>query len=424
MLSRSLHIIFGLILLALFSSCTVENLADDGGENIIGNKLKKISSLNNPDGEQSTKVILFDEKIRKIHQFDLDQMKHEKSLTVRNPKVSHSLLFHNQGRYIIDFAPQQIDIYDSNGNRQEDPIQFVGTPQSAAFNQDQGLLVVYDDLQSVGIVQLSPQGQVIKSKILGSAFGNLSIAAGDILDNGNLVLSLSDNSIVVVDLLATLNAPPAQWVYTSFSTDLERISWIAPIRGSSDLILARAQESEEIALINLQTQTVVERKSTANCRVEKMSKFSDPHMILRCAPPVVDNANYVIPTLPPEVAIHFVQGGALQSRTFYHQKRPILSSLLNLDTDKWTILETNFQYDFGLLNNANEFKLDRKVRRFRVSDMLALAEKKSPEKAQLELGAEHIFALFPSDLGLAARYDVESNEVEKIEAFNLKQYKK
>lgn len=69
---------------------------------------------------------------------------------------------------------------------------------------DLNLLVMYDDLNTVGIVKMDSNGQVVKAWVGGNLLGSANIQAGDLLSNGKLILTLSNKSIAVVDVAQTL----------------------------------------------------------------------------------------------------------------------------------------------------------------------------------------------------------------------------
>src|SRR6185503_16676421 len=102
-------------------------------------------------------------------------------------------------------------------------------PKSASYQASRGYLVVYDDLHAVGIFKLNPLGAVISYWMSGPVVtGDVTISSGDLDDEGKLVLGLSDNSIMVVDVEQSLT----QQNYVSvnqFATGLTDLQWIAPI---------------------------------------------------------------------------------------------------------------------------------------------------------------------------------------------------
>jgi hypothetical protein len=130
----------------LFFSCGQGNKSGDDGDHMIGQKLESIAPLRASDGEQKQKVSLYDPVVKKIHQFDLNQMGVLRTLAVLNPDEKHFVLDSGTSNYIVDLSEKHISIFDKNSNPQHEPIQFLGVPKSAAFRPDLGWLVTYDDL--------------------------------------------------------------------------------------------------------------------------------------------------------------------------------------------------------------------------------------------------------------------------------------
>jgi hypothetical protein len=397
-----------LILLALalsLGACTYDpNKKDDY---MIGSKLENISSLNRVDGEQNSKVVLFDETTRRIRQFDLNAAKYERGLKVRSPDEDHYLLFHQEGRYVVDLTKKHLTIFNKKGEANDDPIHFEGHPRSAAFRPELGYLVIYDDLQSVGILKLGLDGQVEKTLVLGSAFGiDTTIAAGDLLADGRLVLSLSDDSIVLVDVEQTLNT--GEWVSSKFASGVSDISWVAPVNGNDNQIFIKGVS--KLALLDLTTHAILSEVSLNHYEVEKVSKLSDAHVILR---------SYSNGGLQPVIKIAYPQAGTIRTKTLYSQGRQLLSSHLNLAKNLWTYVDSDY-YKPNWYNDVNQSKEHRVLKRYRVSDMLAISTKDIPEKAQLQLALDYFFALFPSEYGYAVRYEIDSDAKVELKMFNAK----
>src|SRR5262249_11409495 len=152
------------------------------------------------DGEQNDKVVFFDETTRRIHQFDMQHMTHDRSLSVDSPGAKHYVLFHQQGNYIVDLTDKHLTVFGANTTA-HDPIHFEGKPVSAAFSPELGYLVIYDDLQSVGVIKLSADGQVAGAHVFGSELADgVSISAGEILPDGHLALAMTEGSVYLVDL--------------------------------------------------------------------------------------------------------------------------------------------------------------------------------------------------------------------------------
>ncbi|MCB0366297.1 MAG: hypothetical protein H6624_16440 [Bdellovibrionaceae bacterium] len=404
MLSKKL--ILSLSLTVLCTACTGGGPKAEDEENIIGNKLEIISDLSGRTGGTSQMVAIFDDTTRKIHQFDLQAMAHKRSVDVLNPEAEHFVLYHEQGDYIVDLTLKHISVYDKNGAPQHNPVTFQGKPLSAAFRPDLGFMVIYDDLMSVSILKMNNEGQVVSSWVSGPILENdNSIVSGDINDAGQLVLALSDDSLAVVDLEQTLT--DRKWTFVSMATPMNRMRWLAPVPGKPDQVLVRAQT--RVALFDLNTQTVLSEMAIDpdEVRVRKYSRHLDPHIIL--------NKEY----RGKEATLIYVADNEVKSRAIFHTNSNFMLSRLSLADDSWTYVTVDREYP-AWNNTLNEVRETRSLRRYGFSSMLAQQQKSLPDKARLKLAPDYVFALFPSELGYAVRYGVDSDEKRELKLFNLR----
>jgi hypothetical protein len=367
----------------------------------IGDPLREISPLANQDGSQQTQIAIFDKTVRKIHQFDLQSSKHVRTLSVVAPASDHSLLYEQTGNYVIDLTGQHLTIFDNQGGAQRDPVTFLGKPVSTSFRPSTGFLVVYDDLGSVAVLKINNVGKISASWVGGSVVsGNdSSIASGDINDLGQLILGLSDNSIAIVDLNTTLSQQ--QWVLTRFSTTLDQISWLAPVRGNSDQILVK--DKNKISLVSLSQQNILDSVDVSSNKIIKYSRAIDPHIVTR---------------LEAETRIFYVDQSQIHMKSRFNlDYERMLTSYLNLSSDTWKFVDGKVINHFFEPTDSNE---SRRMTHYRFSDLLAQGGQKIPDNAQVELTEDYIFALYPSELGYAIVYDSNSRPIHKFEAFNVK----
>ncbi|MCB0384924.1 MAG: hypothetical protein KDD43_05995 [Bdellovibrionales bacterium] len=407
MLSKKL--IFTLSLVALCTACTGGGPNAEDEENLIGNKLEIISDLSGRTGGTSQMVAIFDDTTRKIHQFDLQAMVHKRSVDVLYPDSEHFVLYHEQGDYIVDLTLKHISVYDKGGSPQHNPVSFQGKPISAAFRPDLGYMVIYDDLMSVSILKMNNEGLVVDSWVSGPVLeSDNSIVSGDINDAGQLVLALSDDSLAVVDLGQTLT--DKKWTFVSMATPMVRMRWMAPIPGKPEQVLVRAKT--RVALFDLNTQAVISEMTVDpdEVRVRKYSRHVDPHIIL--------NTEYH----SKEATLIYVADNQVKSRAGFHTNSNFMLSRLNLGDDSWTYVTVDREYPAW--NNAlNEVRETRALRRYGFSSLLAQQQKALPDKARLKLAPDYVFALFPSELGYAVRFGVNTEEKRELKLFNLRHIK-
>lgn len=402
-------IIFLVAYIGLLTACGPGKISGDNNEDVIGQKLEAITPLKTTDGDPKTKISLYDPVIKKIHQIDLSQMTIVRSLPVINPDLKHFVLDSADGHYIVDLSEKHISIFDAQSNAQHNPIQLFGIPRSAAFRPDLGWLVVYDDLQSVGLLKLNSEGQVLKSHVFGSIVsGDQSIVSGDLMDDGRLVLALSDNSLAFIDLNASMAAVPQKWVATIQPTALTKINWIAPVPGKPSRLFIKT--STQVVLYDHITQTVIQDLDINSNDVMKLSKSYDPHVVFKTG-----NTSF---------KLIYTDGNTLLGRSFETKDGvdPLLSSDLDLKNDWWTYVSLKNYNGRSYYNDVNQKLEQRQLVRYRISDKLVIQNKMVPDRSQIKLGTDYFFALYPSVLGKAEKYSILNNDVVLMKGFNLKKY--
>jgi len=401
---KKLFAVIGTVYCACLVACTSQAPSDHSDEHIIGNPTSAVSSLSVQNGNEPQNLVMFDKTVRRIHQFDLSTMQHIRSFEVHNPKDDHYVVYNQNGNYVVDLSLKGLSIFNKYNQANNQPIHFEGKPQSVAFDPSNGYLIVYDDLMSVGILKLDPNGEVLKSWVGGAVVsGNESISAGDVNSAGQLILALSDNSMVVVDIEQTLTQQ--KWVFTKFATTLTDIRWMAPLTQNPQQVLIRS--ADKIVLMDIGAQSILSSYDITD-DVIKMSKFNDPHVILRSGSTfkVVYAASSTV-----QVKTLYLKSGGFDADS-------IMNSNLDLTRDTWSFVDTTKNIS-SIFNNLDETRADRRFKRYRFSDLLATNNKQIPSQTQVELSTGYIFTLFPSELGYAVRYDMNSDDQLEAKLFNL-----
>ncbi|MGE4130741.1 MAG: hypothetical protein AB7F86_03840 [Bdellovibrionales bacterium] len=382
------NILWPLALSLIVSAC--DPGPNSNGEHLIGDKLKDVSALTAQGGGDQDQIGIFDSTVGRIHQFNLAGNFLVRSFPAQNPGLEHSVLYDQSGNYLIDLTTKSLSIFDKSGNENKNPIEMLGKPMSAAFRADLGILVIYDDLQSVGILKLNSNGEVQKARVFGSSFGSsVTISAGDVDSTGRLVLALSDGSMALVDIDASLTA--GSWVKTTFATTMDNVRWLAPVRGSPDL--AFVLQNEKLSVINVATQTVTDGPTIDNADVLFRSKSIDGHIMIRDA------------TDKNKINMYYVNAGTITSQSLYFNSPAILNSRLDLTGDSWTLISATYD--------------SRSVRRWRFSDLLTTTNETLPKEAKFEVNGNRVFALYPSKMGYAVHYNLTAKTSAELKHFNI-----
>lgn len=374
----------------------------------IGEKLTTSSALSDSSGQADrTQMVFFDKTVRRIHHFDLNSMKMIRSLNVDNPSAQHTVIFDQNLGLIVDFSTGHLTLFDRDGVATKNPVQFAGKPTSSAYRSSTGTLVVYDDLSNVAIFKFDSNGRVTSKWMGGSLLNSTSgatILCGDLNENDELVLALSDETLAVVDINQTLLA--GSWNYRTVATTLGEIQWLAPIRGSATSIMTLSENSNRekvISSVSLVDGTAQSVTTTASIAIA--SKNKDPHII---------TTSYG----SPAKMYYATASGLAAPRTLSTTLASIFDSRLSLSENSWTVLEGNKNYSWKYAANEYEYS-NRTLRKYRFSDMLAFPKTALPDKADLSVSNAYVLALHPSELGLAERISISDGSKAQLKLFNL-----
>lgn len=405
------NLFFVLISSLYLMACTPSHPIDHEGENAIGEKLQTMSTLKRQDGTQLDDVVFFDETVRKIHHFNVTDMSYVKSISVKNPSDKHYVLFEEHGNFIADISAKNASFYNKTGRVQRSPFTFQGTPVSAAFRSDIKTLVIYDDLMTVGILKFDADGNITKSWMGGPDLkDNVSLSAGDLNEAGQMIVTLSDGTLAVVDVDQTL--AQQKWIVSSeFATGLKDLSWIAPITGHPEQAFVRSASA--LTLFDLITKTAISTLDLSKYSVEKYSKSGDGHLLLR-------RIDASTAASDQELHIAYVQNNQVLEKVLFKQSQRLLSSQLDLKNNTWGYVAAFDPSRINYYNEIDQIKKGRKLRIYRFSDKVAIENRDLDDGAQIHVANNYYFALKASEVGYAIRYDLFADTKAELKYFNLR----
>ncbi|MGH1468093.1 MAG: hypothetical protein ACRBBP_04315 [Bdellovibrionales bacterium] len=377
-------------------------------ENIIGERLDTVSYTSGV--ENSQKINMFDETTGRIHSFDLLGLNSIESYKVLNPQDEHYIIASNDTSFVVDLSESQLSLYRYDGTSDLDLVDFMGKPISSAFNPSTGHLVVYDDLNSVSLMRISTEGELEEVWIGGPLVsGDKAILAGDISATGDLILSLKNGSIAVVDIEESIIQE--QWVYRLDSNVHSDIKWVSKISG--DVILY--QSSDALVLYDYVAGIALDTKDYPdNYETLAYGKNKDAHVIYRSRA-LLSNDYFVAYVEENEIKLKEVVNH--QGADGFHQSR------LDLSSGQWSYISSAYidVEDYGE-DGAVDYVLPssrRDVLSYRFSDMLIVSKVELPDDAKLKRAKDYIFALYPSELGYAERLHIKTEDVEEMRNFNI-----
>jgi hypothetical protein len=371
----------------------------------IGTPLTSFSLGYGEYNESQVNAVIFDETTRRIHHFDLQNLKLKSSTLVSNPEAQHFLFYYNLGDFIFDLSIGNLSILNSERTTVNHQLKFNGWPLSVAVQEQLGLFVLYDDLNTTGIVKMATTGTVEKSWVGGPLLAtDASIIAGDLNSNGQLVLSLTGGTIAIVDVAQTLDQQ--QWVFEQFGTGISNINWMTQLPNQPEFFLA--ESDSQIVLINLSVKAIVDSINISVMDIQQVSKNKNPHVIL------LDQG---------VLKIAAVQSNNLSLITIPQTITKILYSDLNLTEGVWTFVETNENLSEAVqnsrLNNIDSTKTSRTLKQIRLSDMLVIQSISLNDNTQVRMFADNLFTLYPSPMGYVSKYNFKSAESVELKFFNL-----
>ena len=420
---------FKLLLLTIavltISACTYTERpsTDHAEDNIIGSNLTAVSSLTAENGGDQQKIAMYDPVVCRIHQFDMGSGSWERTLKPAVLGGEHKILFDPSGNYVIDLVDANLTVFDKAGNIQNPELTFVGAPKNASFRPSLGYVVMQDDLKTAGLMKINAQGTVTGRQSLGQIiYNDVSILAGDIDDQGQLILALTDGNIAVIDIDQTIATHDWAIKY-KFASGLNNINWLAPMHDGSSQVLVKTNpdtnQNVTIALFDTAAKAMVGAPYVvpATRKVVKTSKLYDPHFILK------DDTDHV----DAMATVVYVQGGVIKTKTTMNTVRNILLSRLSVAANSWAMVDTDVariwiginEYGIILYDDVNAVKTGRLLKRFELAHMTPLTKRTLPDSTQVQVNETKVFQLFPHKLGLAKNMSINNPADEKtIDKFN------
>lgn len=402
----SQHIVSLFIATACAASCGCSRSPADG-ENVIGRELESLYSPNISQSRAAQKAVVFDSNVRRIHQFDLSAMAMTSLTAVKYPDEAHYMFADNEYNYIVDFTTKHFTIYPRSGPITEDPVAFAGIPQSVAFNDQLGVLVFYDGYSTVVILKLSKEGQILNSWVGGPKVDGVNtIRSGDLDTQGNLVLALSNDSLLVVNINLTLEQK--KWVYGSPQpTSYKNISWVAPLSGGSENVVF-LKSDDALAIYNLDSQTVLDSMSYSGKEIIKFSKEPTAHVILKGD------------SLFSSVYARSSDKKLGSTEIIWKTSVEVYSSQIDLENDLWSLV-IGLPVTSGrkTINDPNQIRMDRQFIQYRLSDLLVTSSFPLPNEAQVLVLSNAIFSYYPSVLGFAEIHSHQGVKSGEFKGFNF-----
>jgi|GEM_PF-6384812 len=392
------------ILLLMFCACTPS--ADVEDENIIGLRLSDLDSISESQNEKMLNI--YDKVTNRIHTFDVEKNALLYSTEVPSSDGENYVVASDDDSYFISLSSFGFDFHTyQTGEVNSYGMIVQGELVSYAFNKETMHLVVYDDLNSIGLAKIE-SGLDYKVWVGGPLItGEQSVQAGDILDDGTLVLSLINGSLAMVDIDASISAQ--EWVYTEDSTLTDvGIKWIANAGGSK--ILVNSEDS--LTLYDTAAQTVLDSVDLPTSAVPvEYSKSGSPHIVFKSK----DFSTHTLAYVDSET-IKTIDFTNLKTESLFSQSR------LDVNANSWTYLSLERDIlDWGesRIVDFNASDENRMTVTRRLSDLLVMDKLELPDEAILKRTKNRVLALYPSELGFAKVYGLNGQGHSELSNFNI-----
>lgn len=410
----------------LLSACAYQEgpKTDHSEDNIVGNNLSSVSSVNSESGADQAKIAMYDPTVCRIHQFDMGTGTWERTLTPPVQHGAHKVMYDPNGNYVIDVTDASLTVLNKDGTTQDPLVSFVGAPKSASFRPQLGYVAMQDDSKTAVLMTIDSTGFLNGRRSLGQiVHDDVTMLAGDIDDQGNLILALSDGNIALYNIPQTIAT--GTWTLTyQFQSGLSDINWLAPLHDGSHQILVKTS-GDHPAIAVFDTQNKVQVGSTyqvpSNRLVIKTSKLYDPHFIIR------EDTRSSSGT----ATIVYASAGALHTVPITNSIRNVLSSRISVTKNTWSMVDTSVwkiwdpfykvMYNGRItFDDYNIVQQDRLLQRFSLNSMLPLSKYKIPDTTQLQIGESKIFQLYPSNAGWAVSTQISNPSLaQNITKFNI-----
>lgn len=404
------------LLIALTTSCSKEG----GDVGVIGQSLGQQTTLYNAYGVETKNIFVVDRTTNRILGLNTETMSLEHEFTLSNTGEDHYIAMDTNEKFIIDFSKKHIETINLDGTRRKGNLSFLGTPVSAAFNPTSRIMIMQDDLYSIGILKFSENGEIVDSWLGGSLIAEgKSITSGDLDKLGRLILGASDGSMIIVDVEATLTQDA--WQFSSFSTGLGEIKWVGPDPTSPNLVLIASADT--LGIVDTTTQTLTDskaivgprygdltgmsRKSTSRYsqylsddyygkkQIIGFSKAGKPHAIARTSTETAPNLFYA--ASDGKIKTHQLQNAAVG---YYRQ------SYLSSDLSEFTLLLQSSYSKAQVLG-------------LRLSDNLATINTTIDATGTAKFNNKVLFLDFETGLGRMDLYNLNSGSSKTIRGYNF-----
>lgn len=390
--------------LLAFVSCSGMNSSAD--DYLVGRRPEFFSTSYLWRAGDANTIAAVDRKGMTLQQFTLEPFAHVSSLPLPLSYEKQGVVASANGSYFVTVADSEYSILQANGNHIDNPLPLLGKISSVAFAPEQNYLVLTDEFQTMALLVLDAAGNPTAWWKGGSRIADDKVVrSGTMMDDGRLVLSLGTTTVAVVDVAGTVAAEA--WQYTSFEVEgATDMKWFTSVPGQSDVVMVI--DGERVLSLNVATGAILDQKSIGGAT--SLGYFRDfiPHVITQSTTSSERNVHDVT---------YIGTDGLLTQKEIIGTDRQISITMLAADETLTIVYDPETSWTSSY---SDRYYKRHEIYRFRLTDNAGLDKASVDENVSLALLPDHLFLLYPSKLGKAARRGYGPNaEDQVVKGYNL-----
>ncbi len=345
----------------------------------------------------SNEAVFLDDFNRTVTIFQIDPFAVSETIKLPASIDAEAFFAGRQNQFFVLKERHGFGVLKRNGLYVKNPVPMFGTLTSVSYDASSNRLVLQDDLDSIALITFDDTGNVSSSWIGGPIIdGSSAIVAGTLLENGALVVSLSNNQLASIDFDASVKA--GKWEFTVFDLAIsEELLWFSPVFNLAPVVIARTNHS--IMTIDIKQKKILDSIALTESETATHFNRSIGHVV------VTDRVkNFSL--------IHSDDTGKLTRKTINNVRTNLA-------------IENNLEYSImdqesGTLTVMASRAGERSILRYRLSDGLYVGVVPVSAFNRTIVTASYMIEVFAYRLGKAVRTSV-SNPDDKTElsAYNV-----